>query len=120
MDHQVLRLRAAIRRYQHGRAPRAVRYPAAVRRTATALARRRRADGATLKAIAHDVGVAPWTLALWLRTPPSATIRAVDIVPEVPATRPPVRLSPVLITRHGLRVEGLDRDALVAVLRALG
>jgi len=26
----------------------------------------------------------------------------------------------VLITRQGFRVEGLDRDTLVAVLRALG
>jgi hypothetical protein len=120
MDHEVLRLRAAIRRYQHGRPPRAVRYPTAVRRTVTALARRRRREGAHVKTIAHEVGVAPWTLALWLRTPASATLRAVDVVPDVPAASAPVHLRPVLITPQGLRVEGLDPDTLVAVLRALG
>ncbi len=66
------------------------------------------------------VGVAPWTLALWLRTPSSATIRAIDVVPDGPAAGTPVPVSHVLITPQGLRVEGLDRDTLVAVLRALG
>ena len=82
--------------------------------------RRRQREGAHVKTIAHEVGVAPWTLALWLRTPASATLRAVDVVPDVPATSAPVHLRPVLITPQGLRVEGLDPDTLVAVLRALG
>jgi len=35
------------------------------------------------------------------------------------APTPPPRASVVLVTRQGVRVEGLDRDALIVVLRAL-
>ncbi len=105
MDQQSIRLRTAIRRYQHGRPPQAVRYPTAIRRTVTALARRRRAAGATMKVIAYDVGVASWTFAPWLRTPPSASLRAVDAVPAVSTASVPAPLSAVLVTPQGLRVE---------------
>jgi hypothetical protein len=109
-----------VRRLQDGRPPTAVRYPSTVRRTVAALARRRQADGVDLRTIAHDVGVAPWTSALWLRKPASPSVRAVEVVSEPLAARAPAGRDPVLITPRGLRVEGLDRDTLVAILRALG
>jgi hypothetical protein len=45
-------------------------------------------------------------------------IRPVAVVPAAAAeSGPPAR--PVLLTPQGLRVEGLDRAGLIAVLRAL-
>lgn len=120
MDARARTIRAEISRLRHGRPPTAVRYPRAIRQHVTAIARRRRAEGANVPAIAREIGVAPWTLALWLRTPASAVIRAVDVVPEAPRHRAVAVTGPVLITPEGVRVEGLDRDTLVAVLRALG
>lgn len=120
MDDRVRRLRTEISRLRHGRAPTAVRYPSAIRRQVTAIARRRRAEGADVAGIAREIGVAPWTLALWLRPPAAAVIRAVDVVPEAPQHSAVAVTGPVLITPEGVRVEGLDRGTLVAVLRALG
>lgn len=120
MDAHVRRIRAEIARLQQGQPPRAVRYPTDIRRRVTAIARRRRRQGADVKAIAREVGVAPWTLALWLRQPAVPRLRAVAVVPDpLPAVAAAAR-RPVLITPQGLRVEGLDGDRLVAVLRALG
>src|SRR5712692_11788968 len=120
MDEQVRQLRAQVRRVQQGRPPTAVRYPIAIRRRATALARRRQAEGGEVTAIAREVGVAPWTLALWLRRPRGAVMRTVDVVPDAPRATGSGGSGPVVITPLGLRVEGLDRESLVAVLRALG
>ncbi len=120
MDAQVRQLRAQIRRVQQGRPPTAVRYPSAIRRKVTALARRRQAEGADVTPIAREIGVAPWTLALWLRTPRAAVLRAVDVVSDAPRETGSAGSGLVVITQQGLRIEGLDREALVAVLRALG
>jgi hypothetical protein len=81
-------------------------------------ARRRHRQGADVTAIAREVGVAPWTLALWLRRP-VARVRAVDVVPDTVPALVERGIGPVLITPRGFRVEGLDRDGLVALLRAL-
>jgi hypothetical protein len=40
------------------------------------------------------------------------------VAPDLEPTRA-VPISPVLITAHGVRVEGLDRATLITVLRAL-
>src|SRR2546428_12927831 len=90
MDDRVRRIRAEISRLRHGRPPTAVRYPSALRQHVMAIARRRRAAGANLPAIAREMGVAPWTLALWLRNPSAAGIRALRARPEGagPTTHP--------------------------------
>lgn len=120
MDDRVRRIRAEISRLQQRRPRTAVRYPDAIRQRVTAIAHRRRAEGVTVPAIAHEIGVAPWTLALWLRRPSAAVLRAVDVVPAAPRHRAVAAAGPVLVTPEGVRVEGLDRDTRVAVLRALG
>ncbi len=120
MHDRVRKVRAQIVRLRRGKSPTAVRYPAAVRREVTAIARRRQRQGDDTGTIAREVGVAPWTLALWLRRPSSPTMRAVAVGAddERDAARP--LQSVVLITPHGVRVEGLDPATLVVVLRALG
>ncbi len=120
MHDRVRRVRAQISRLQRGKPPTAVRYPATVRREVIAIARRRQVAGEDVGTVAREVGVARWTLALWLRRPSSPTLRAVAVEAddERDAAGPVQRV--VLITPHGVRVEGLDPATLTAVLRALG
>jgi hypothetical protein len=68
--------------------------------------------------VARDLGLSTQCLGRWLRVQPSpAPLRRVAVAPEPEALRPPAGL--VLLTPQGHRVEGLDRDGLIAVLRAL-
>jgi len=75
-------------------------------------------QGGALADRADEWGGATPTLKHWLERPASPRLRPVTI--EHAAARggsDPAR--PVLITPQGLRVEGLDREALITVLRAL-
>ena len=69
--------------------------------------------------LARAVGVSEPTLTKWLRPPAGAGLRPVAVL-AAPALEGAAVIRAVLITRQGLRVEGLDRDTLIAVLRALG
>ncbi len=68
---------------------------------------------------ARELGVSEPTLTKWLCPPPRPVLRPVTVTP-VPGPERCGVANPVLITPHGMRVKGLDRDTLVAVLRALG
>jgi len=116
MDAQMRRLRAEAQRLAHGRERSQVRYPRAFRRAAVELARRR---GGSVASLAHELGVSVPTLQKWLRPTAAPTLRPVAVTA---ATAPDGHavVSPVLITPRGLRVEGLDHDTLITVLRALG
>jgi len=118
MDNPIRRLRAEARQLAHGKVPTAIRYPAAFRVAALALAGPRVARGASIARVARDLGLPTQSLGRWLREPPPATLRPVAVVASAAPTPPP-RASVVLVTRQGVRVEGLDRDALLVVLRAL-
>ena len=119
MDEGVRRIRSQISRFRQGRRSTAVRYPAAFRLEVLAIARRRRARGAGVARIARELGLAPWTLALWLRKRPSGVLRVVDVTPDPAPVSAPSVAGPVLITPQGVRIEGLDLPALVMLLRAL-
>jgi transposase-like protein len=127
MLDRVRRLRTQARQVFNPEVPTATRYPQELRAAMLALARQRRATGVAVTRIARELGVRPRTLSLWLRRRGPAAgrelagrplVRRVALTTETPAER--AASSPVLITPHGLRVEGLDRDTLVTVLRALG
>jgi hypothetical protein len=120
MDDPIRRLRTDARLLAHNKVPTAVRYPAAFRAAALALARPRLGRGVSIARVARDLGLPSQALGRWLRLPPRppAALRPVAVAPErKPAPRPLLGL--VLLTPHGHRVEGLDRDGLIAVLRAL-
>jgi hypothetical protein len=119
MDNGICRLRSQITRLRDGKQPTAVRYPRSVRLKVTAIARRRQAEGADVAAIAREVGVAPWTLALWLRKASPAVMRAVDVVLDAPRPGASAPDGPVLVTPQGIRIEGADVAALATLLRAL-
>jgi transposase-like protein len=121
MDDPIRRLRTDARQLARGKGPTAVRYPAAFRAAALAVARPRLGRGVSIARVARDLGLPTQSLGRWLRpsTPKSAaTLRPVAVTSEpAMALRPAEGL--VLVTSRGLRVEGLDRDGLIAVLRAL-
>ena len=117
MNDGVRSIRREIARLKHDRCPTAVRYPTSLRRKITAIARRRRTQGAGLATIARELGLAEWTLTLWLRKISVPALRAVEIVPATSPT--PAVTTPVLITPEGVRIEGATVDALAMLLRAL-
>ena len=83
MNDDVRGIRREVARLKHDRRPTAVRYPLALRRKITTVARRQQAHGAGLATIARELGVAAWTLNLWLRKTSAPILRAVEIVPRV-------------------------------------
>jgi hypothetical protein len=118
MDSEISRLRADALRLAQGKPPTQVRYPDAFRQDAISLGRQRLAQGWSVTRAALELGVSAPTLTKWLRPPAAApTLRPVTVASE-PLL--PAGAGPVLITPNGVRVTGLDRDTLVAVLQALG
>jgi len=118
MNEAIRQLRAEARRLAQGKPPSQVRYPDGFRRAAVRLARLDRRQGGSVGRLARAVGVSEPTLTKWLRPPTGAGLRPVAVLAAPPPESAAV--SAVLITRQGLRVEGLDRDTLIAVLRTLG
>ena len=118
MNDDVRSIRREITRLKHDRRPTAVRYPLALRRKVMAIARRRQAHGVGLATIARELGLAEWTVNLWLRKNTVPVLRAVEIVPAT-SLAPAAVTTPVLITPQGLRIEGATVDALAMLLRAL-
>ena len=118
MDASIRRLRSTARQLARGKHPRGVRYPAPFRDDVITLARTRVAHGQSLARVARDVGISFPTLAAWLERPRRPGLRPVALA-STPAPVPAPRSSVVLVTPQGFRVEGLDGEALVAVLRAV-
>jgi hypothetical protein len=63
-----------------------VRYSPVFRAEVAAVARRRVGEGVGLRRTAREIGVAPWTLALWVRQGGPPVLRAVTVVPDAEAT----------------------------------
>jgi transposase len=80
----------------------------------------RSAAGASQKIIAAELGVSAMSVQRWLRARPAT--RATAMVPvRVVAPRALESASRIVITTpHGLRVDGLDLDAVCTVIARLG
>jgi hypothetical protein len=87
-----------------------------VRDAAVALGRTRLRQGHSVNRIARELGISEPTLAGWLHSRGPSVLRPVAVAPD---PEPPRAPGFVLIATPGLRVEGLDRDTLIAVLRGL-
>jgi hypothetical protein len=108
-----------IARLRRGRARTAVRYPMALRRTITAIARQRRGRGAGLTGLARELGLPRWTLSLWLQRPMAPMMRTVAVEPDPAPVTTPAGPRPVLVMPDGVRVEGANVAELTTLLRAL-
>jgi transposase-like protein len=118
MGMSVQQFRLQVRQLAHGRAARGIRYPVALREAAVALGRTRLGRGRSLARIAKELGVSEPTLTGWLRPRGAGLLHPVTVAPAPPPPRA-MGAPLVLTTAQGVRVEGLDRDTLVAVLQAL-
>jgi hypothetical protein len=120
MDDVIRSLRDQIRIHIRARRAKTVRYPAPVREAAILLARRRVKAGSSVRRTADELGLRTATLYLWLGRKPSKRLRPVRVVDSPdPVLATGSGGGAILVTPHGLRIEGLDTAGLVAVLRAL-
>lgn len=109
------RLRQAIRQVQRERNPKRRRYDQKLRRRVVDHVLAERSRGRSVRSIAAWLGLPYKTLHIWMRSRPVG-FRVVAAKPSDPADpRPEFRL----VLAQGHRVEGLSREDLVAVLRAL-
>ena len=115
MNEAIRRLRSDARQHAHGKAPTAIRYPAPFRAAVVAVTRAQVEHGASVHRVASALGLPAQSLTRWLQQSAPPVLRPVTVRPD---PMPPA--GPVLVTPHGVRVEGLDRDTLIAVLRLLG
>ena len=81
----------------------------------------RSAAGASHKVIASELGVSAMSVQRWLRVKKKTTPTAMVPVRVVTrALHAEVASRPVITTPRGLRVEGLDLDAICTVIARLG
>ena len=118
------RLRSQARRFENRRQPTGTRYSAAFRAEVAIHARGQVRAGVAVARIARDLGLRPKTLTLWMRDMPASKLRAVRVEHDarpVPAaaTAAAAEQRVVVVTPSGVRVEGLDVDGVVQVLRLL-
>jgi len=119
MDRRVKEFRKLAGAFGAGKGPRPMPYPERCRNLALDFAEEGLAEGASVQSVSEALGVAPQTLENW-RQRYGETMRPVRVSAperEVPADEP---MSPVLVMPSGARIEGLDVDGVIAVLRALG
>jgi len=118
-----VRLRLQARQFTNRRKPTGTRYSAAFREEAVSVARARVVEGLPVARIARQLGLRTQTLALWLRRERVSKLRAVRVEndPHVAASvaLPAPQTRPVIVTPSGVRIEGLDLDGVVRVVRSL-
>ncbi len=119
MNDAIRQLRSEARQLARGKLPKAIRYPVAFRAAVAALTRTQLDQGASMHRVAGALGLPAQSLTRWLQHSAPPVLRPVTIRPDLVAPAPPAA-GPVLLTPQGLRVEGLDRDTLIARLRVLG
>ncbi len=116
MNEAIRRLRSEARQLTRGKVPTAIRYPAPFRAAVAAVTRTQVEQGASMHRVAGALGLPARSLLRWLEQSAPPVLRPVTVRPEAA----PAAVGAVLVTPQGVRVEGLDRDTLIAVLRMLG
>jgi hypothetical protein len=119
MNDVIRQLRSEARQFTRGRVPKAIRYPVAFRAAVATVTRTQREQGVSVNRVAGALGMPTRTLIRWLQQSAPPVLRPVTVRPDPMPAAPPAA-GPVLLTPQGVRVEGLDRDTLIAVLRVLG
>ena len=117
MNDAIRQLRSEARQLTRGKVPKAIRYPIAFRAAVAALTRTQLDQGASMDRVAGALGLPARSLTRWLQQRAPPLLRPVTLRPDLGV---PLTAGPVLLTPQGVRVEGLDRDTLIAVLRMLG
>ena len=118
------RLRLQARSFENRGKPTGTRYSPAFRAEVVRHAHAQVREGVAVSRIARSLRLRPKTLTLWMLDMPASKLRAVRVerdarpIPSVAAVvAAEQRL--VVVTPSGVRVEGLDLDGVVQVLRLL-
>ncbi len=111
MDDRSKSLREAIERSRAGKSR--WRCPQGLRSEVVAFTRERQTAGEGVAKVARDVGLSESGLSRWLRLADGG-FREVRIRPESPASG-----DLVLVTPRGFRLEGLNEDLALRLLREL-
>jgi len=119
MNEAIRQFRSEARQLTRGKVPKAIRYPVAFRAAAAGLTRTQLDQGASMNRVAGALGLPARSLTRWLQQSAPPMLRPVTVRPD-PAPVAAPGAGPVLFTPQGFRIEGLDRDTLIAVLRVLG
>jgi hypothetical protein len=121
MDDRLRQVRTRLRAAARGKAPTGIRYPATLRREVVGLIQEAQAAGQGVGRLAKTLGLPRQTLLRWGQPAPGPLLRSVR-VGSAPAMASPMPMPAglVLITPQGWRVEGLDVDTLLRVLRGRG
>jgi len=138
MDDRMGQLRATVEELRQGSAPKATRFSAAFREQVIALAKEKRAAGTPVVQTASEVGLHVRTIRRWLRgipkragdraprkaagTAPKRHFRRVTVAPErieEPVPSAPSQAAELVVIVGSLRIEGLDLDGVVRLVRAL-
>ena len=118
-----VRLRLQARQFTNRRKPTGTRYSAAFREEAVSVARARVVEGVPVARIARELGLRTPTLSLWLRRERLPKLRAVRVERDPHSAAPVALVTPeiraVVVTPSGVRIEGLDLDGVVRVVRSL-
>jgi hypothetical protein len=118
-DHEAWAIRAEIE--QLGARGRGRAYPEAIRRRAVAYYRARRDEGAVIAGIGPELGL-PWqTVQRWAALEGQHELQPASFAPVeiLDATTTDKRGHLIVHGPAGLRIEGLDMDALVELCRRL-
>ena len=118
------RLRLQARRFENRRQPTGTRYSAAFRAEVVIHARGQVRAGVAVSRIARDLGLRPKTLTLWMRDTRLSKLRAVRVERDAQpllstAAEAAVEQRLVVVAPSGVRVEGLDLDGIVHLMRSL-
>ena len=121
------RLRSQARLFENRRQPTGTRYSPAFRAEVVRHARAQVREGVAVSRIARSLGLRPKTLTLWMRDMPASKLRTVRVVsgerdaralPSAAAV-PAAEQRLVVVTPSGVRVEGLDLEGIVHLMRSL-
>jgi hypothetical protein len=115
MEHELQNLRRELGRIERGRG---VWYPNPLRERIAAWARRRRAEGATLRELADESGVCAESLRRWTALKTAApTLVPIEVVADRTDEQP---RGLRMITAAGHRIEGLTIADTIMLVRGLG
>ena len=120
MEARAQRFRKQARAENEGRSGTRRRYSEGLRAEAVAHLRRRVKGGASVEAVASELGVSGWTLVRWSRRESvgkGPKLRRVKVVPE--STEVTTKAKVTLVTPDGYRIEGLEGRDVGAILESL-
>jgi transposase-like protein len=121
MLNSARRLRSQAHKFENRHRPTGTRYSAAFRVEVVRHAQTRVREGVAVARVARELGLRAKTLTLWMRSAPAVKLRPVRVerpprhVPDAAVTDRRV----VIVTPSGVRVEGLDLDGIVQLMRSL-